>query len=486
MKKLFKNIRKYYKKINVQWYLKMNKEKVCIIGAGIGGLTAGALLTKKGYNVTIYEKESRIGGRAISFEGSSIDLEEYKKLLARFHMNVAFSEPNIKKIFNEKMLDGYTLDFGYHVIGGGVLSNFNSVLSELDDHLDFIESYVGFIEKDMYNFPFLSKLDKLKIAPNILRLLFASEKTLQELDNISVTETIKKYGKGKMKLILEVFSRSITTINNLDKISTGEIIRAQRNLYKGSKPVGYPINGLGNMHQKLADYITKNGGDIKLNTPVDKIIIKDGKVEGVKIGEKELSYDIVISNILVQDLFKLADEKHFPKKYASELKSLIGSGSLCAYYSMKKIPEKFIGKVYHFLERDVGVDGNNAVGMIDFMATSPDTGLSPAGEFLVQSYIICTPDEAKNPLILKKLKEILDKNLEVLIPEYTKQLNWAIYPAIWHLDGVAKAIDKDKPDIKTPIENLYLVGDCVKATGIGINCAINSGRDLEKILSENN
>ena len=37
-------------------------KKVCIIGAGIGGLTAGAILSKKGYNVTIFEKEKILGG----------------------------------------------------------------------------------------------------------------------------------------------------------------------------------------------------------------------------------------------------------------------------------------------------------------------------------------------------------------------------------------------------------------------------------------
>jgi len=460
----------------------MINKKVCIIGAGIGGLTAGVLLTKQGYNVTIFEKESMIGGRALSFEGSSITLEEYKNLLARFHMNIAFSEPSLEIIFEKNMLHGYKLDLGYHAIGGGVLSNVNSVLSEIDDHLDFLESYVGFIKKEGYNFPFLSKLDKLKIAPNILRLLFASEDTLRRLDNVSIAETINKYGKGKMMLILEVFSRSITTMNNLDKISTGEMFQAQRNLYKGSKPVGYPKNGLGSIHQKFAEYIIKNGGEIKLNTPVEKIIIKNNKAIGCRIGDEEYSFNLIVSNILVQDLFKIADEKHFPKEYVSELKSFKGTGSLCAYYSLKKVPSELIGKTFHFIERDIGVEGNDAVGMIDFMATSPDASLSPRGEYLVQSYIICNPDEAKNPLVLKKLKQLLDKNLEVLLPEYKKDLNWAIYPAIWHLDGVAKTIEKDKPDVKTFVGNLYLVGDCVKAPGIGFNCALNSARILERIL----
>ena len=460
----------------------MIKKKVCIIGAGIGGLTTGALLIKKGYNVTIYEKESRIGGRAISINGSSITLEEYNNLLSRFNMKIAFSEPDIKKIFDNKMLNGYTLDFGYHIIGGGVVSNFNIILNELNDHLDFIESYVGFIKENGYDFPFLSKLDKLKIAPNILKLLFASEKTLTDLDTVSITDTINKYGRGKMRLILEVFSRSISTLNNLDKISTGEMFRAQRNLYRGSKPLAYPKNGLSSMYNKLQDYIIKNGGKIELNTFVNEIVIINGIVKGVKIGEKEFSFDIIISNILVQDLFKIADEKHFSKEYVKYMKSLKGTGSLCAYYSLKRIPDYFIGKVFHFLERNVGVDGNDIVGMIDFIASSPDTGLSNKGEFLIQSYIICTPDEARNPLIIKKLKEILDKKLEILIPDFKKQLNWAIYPIIWHLDGVAKTIDNKKPDIRTPIKNLYLVGDCVKAPGIGINCAINSAKIVTDII----
>lgn len=461
----------------------MNK-KVCIIGAGIGGLTAGALLTKQGYKVTIFEKEPLIGGRALSFDSSDLTFEEYKNLLSRFHMNIPFSEPDLETIFKKNMLNGYKLDLGYHAIGGGVLSNINSVLSKLDDHVDILESYVGLIREDGFDFPFLSKIDRLKIFPNIFRLLFVSEKTLRQLDSVSMTETINRYGKGKMKLILEVFSRSITTMNNLNKISTGEMFRAQKNLYKGSKPVGYPKGGLSSITQKFADYIIQNGGEINLEKPVEKIIINDNKATGVLVKDKELSFDVVVSNILVQDLFKIADEKHFPKEYVKENKSLMGTGSLCAYYSLKKVDPNLAGKTFHFIERNIGVDGNDAVGMIDFMATSPDVGLSPSGEYLVQSYIICTPDEAKNQLVMKKLKQLLDKNLEVVIPNYKNQLKWAIYPAIWRLDGVAKTIDNIKPDIKTPVENLFIIGDCVKAPGIGVNCAVNSARMLIHFLKQ--
>jgi phytoene dehydrogenase-like protein len=462
----------------------INGKNICIIGAGIGGLTAGALLIKQGFNVTIFEKENLVGGRALSLKGDDLTYDYYKQLLSHFSMNIVFSNPPIEDIFNKHLLHGYQLDFGFHAIGGGATGIIQDIFTEFNDNVEILESNTGYLRRDGIDFPFLSSLDKLKIFPRLFRLLFASEKTMKKMDNISMTETIKKYGKGKLKIALEVFSRSITTVNNLDRISTGEMLRAQRNLVRGSKPVGYPKGGLRLINKKLAEYIVENGGRIYLSKQVNKIIFKDNKAIGIMIDDKEYFFDVIISNILVQDLFKIADERNFPGSYVKKIKSLTATGSLCAYYSLKNIDQNIIGKTYQFIERDVGVDGNDVVGIIDFMTAVPESNLAPQQNYLIQAYIICTPDEAKNIKVLEKLKELLDKNLKLLIPDYKSHLNWVIYPAIWHLDGVAKTIDNEKPDIITPIENLYLIGDCVKAPGIGINCAVNSSRILTEILQK--
>ena len=457
-----------------------DQKKVCIIGAGIAGLTAAALLSKKGYAVTVFEKESELGGRALSFSGSSLTKEKYTQLLSDYHSFIAFSKPDLQTIINKRLLDGYLLDLGYHAIGGGVLSNLNEVLKDFDEHVDFLESYVGFIDEDDYRFPFLSKIDKLKILPNILRLLFASEKKLKKLDTISIAETIKRYGKGNMKLILEIFSRSITTVNNLDRISTGEMFRAQRNLYRGSKPVGYPKGGLGVIHDKLSQIIKTHGGSIRLNTEVDHINIRNGKAVSVKIKNDTINFDYIIYSGLLQSLFDHSDESAFPKSFVKTIKRLTGTGSLSGYYSLTDIPSDLIGKTFHFIERDAGVDGKDAVGMIDFMAAAPEASISPGHTKLVQAYIICTPEEAKQKEVLKRLRRILDKNLARLIPDYDQKLEWAMYPSVWHLDGVAKTIDNAKPSIETPVNNLFVIGDGVKAMGIGFNCALNSARLLAK------
>jgi len=459
----------------------MDNKTVCIIGTGIGGLTTGALLSKEGYKVKIFEKESIIGGRALTLDMSSVNLEKYKKLLSRFNMFVPFSEPPMETIFEKNMLDGYHLDLGFHVFGGGIASNIRN--ATLNDSIEMTQSRLYVSDKGELSY-FVTASDKIKMLPNILRLFLAGEKTMKELDKTSLTDTVEKYGKGKMKDVLEMNPRLITTVNNLDNISTGEVFRTQKEMKL--RGVRYPKNGLENVFNTLVNFIKQNGGEIFLNSPVSKISINDNKINGIVTNGKEIPCDIVVSNILVQDLFKIANEKEFPEKYVSELKSLKGTASLCAYYSLKNIEKKLPGKNFAFIERNTGLNGNDVAGMVDFMATLPETGLAPPDHYLVQSYVICTPKEIKDKKTLEKLRKILDKNLENIIPNYHNDLRWAIYPAISHLDGVAKTIDNEKPEVKTPIKNLYLVGDCVKAPGIGFNCAMNSAWLVKDLLVQSN
>jgi protoporphyrinogen oxidase len=459
----------------------MEKQKVCIIGAGIGGLTAGALLVKQGYAVDIYEKERMVGGRAQSLAMSDQTLQSYIETLRRFNTGVVFSDPPLPEVFQQNLFKGYTLDLGFHLIGGGIVAKLREIIPESFDHIALSSSRL-FEQKNSHFEYFVTTRDKISMLPNILRLLSSGEKTMKALDSVPMSETIVKYGKGKMRDVLELNPRLITTINDLALISTGEVFRTQKDMRLAG--VFYPQHGLVTVCESLASFIKSNGGAIHLGTPVEKIHIEDRQAKSVEAGGSLHEYDLVVSNILVQNLFFLADESQFPSEYVTMMKTLAGTGSLCAYYALKRIDPALLGKTFVFVERGLGCEGNDAAGMIDFMTAEPQAGLSAPGHFLVQAYIICAPKEATDKRMLQRLREALDKNLGRIIPEYQKELQWAIYPATWHLDGVAKTIRNTKPEIQTPVKNLYLIGDCVKATGIGINCAINSARDLSDILSK--
>lgn len=460
----------------------VDDKSCCIIGAGISGLLAGCLLQKKGWKVTIFERQGCVGGRALSFDASLLSLKQYSLLLSDFKMAVMFSNPSLEQIFEKRMLDGFYLDLGYHALGGGEKSNLNEALSALGMHASFLESAVGMIENDAVRYPFLSRMEKLSVLPSILRLVFAGEKKLAQLDSVSVEETINRYDKPKLRSILEVFSRSISTLNDLSQISTGEMLRAQRNLYRGSAPVGYPVGGLGAVNEKLATLFEDLGGRLVLNSGVEKIIVKQNTASGVVVNGQNLLFDVVIYSGLVQNLSSLFDSGAVDEKYLSYLSDLKPTASLCAYYALSDIDSELVGKTFHFLERDTGLVGSDVVGMIDCMTASQDSGLAPKEKFLVQAYVICSPEELRDEKTRLLLKKMLDDNMGRLAPGFEDDLLWSLYPAVWHLDGVAKTILNEKPEIFSPVENLFLIGDCVKAPGIGYNCAVNSARILSGSL----
>jgi phytoene dehydrogenase-like protein len=455
----------------------MTQKHICIIGAGIGGLTLGAMLSKHGFKVTLFEKESLPGGRALTLDMTHQTLKSYLDILAKFHLTIAFSEPPLELLFQTQLFHGYHLDLGFHVFSGELLTLIKAATTHID--LKMIESKLHIGNKGNPRL-FVTTFDKFTMLPNLLRLFLASDKTMKELETISLTETIDRYGTGKMKLVLELSPRLITTENNLDQISTGEVLQTQRQMKL--RGVRYPHKGLSHIINTLVHDIKKQGGTLHLNTPVSKIIIDQNKAIGLIAKEKHYPADIIVSNILVQNLHTLIDNTSLPPTYTTALKKLRGTASLCAYYALKQIDKKLLGKNFIFIERNAGLVGNHVAGMVDFMITLPESEMAPPNQYLVQAYAICTPHEARNQQTLEKLKHILDKNLENIMPQYQKQLIWAIYPVIYHLDGVAKTLDNEKPDVQTPIENFFLVGDCVKAPGIGFNCALNSARLLRDLL----
>jgi len=388
-------------------------------------------------------------------------------------MYVPFAEPSLEEIFGGLMGE-YRMDLGFHLIGGGENASPLRILSSLGVKQDIVGSRIGFIGEKV-NYPYLSAGDKLKMLPRILQLLFSRKETIKALESVSMEETIKKYGRGKMKLTLELFPRLITTVNDLSRISTGETFWAQRELM-GSHPVSYPVGGLNSIARNFASWIENNNGKI-IHRKAEKAIIEDGKAVGILAGE-EKEYDIIVSSLPVQDTFSIADEKEFPDEWVGGMKNLDGTGSLCAYYALNELDGSLIGKSFVFIERDAGVEGNDAVGMIDFKMASPGSGMSPPGKYLVQAYVICTPDEARNRDKVESLRLILDKYMEKVVPGYRKKMEWCIYPSIWHLDGVAKTTDNEKPAVITPVKDFFIVGDSTNAKGVGINCAADSANLL--------
>ena len=98
--------------------MKNEKFDVVVIGAGVAGPAAGAILAKKeGMKVLVLEKASRIGGRDISFNFKSESVDTYKKSISEAAYTWFLrSEPDLPELFSQGYLDGYAFEAGIHTL----------------------------------------------------------------------------------------------------------------------------------------------------------------------------------------------------------------------------------------------------------------------------------------------------------------------------------------------------------------------------------
>ena len=462
------------------------KKRIVIIGAGLGGLTAGALLVKKGADVRVFEKESVVGGRALTLDGSTITHDAYKSILHRFDCWMPRAEPSLETIFDRNLLDGYRLDLGFHLLGFIDKSPIVRLIRQEKRKHSFSASRFGLLSEDGSRHPvFLSSLnvfDVLRVMPHLLRLLFATRKYLSGYETVSIRDVIQRYCRGTAAHASEIAARLVSTVNDLDRISAHEILRVGKKWNSHVKPVGYPRGGSGALAEGLADIIRYHGGTVSPNSPVERIIVEDNEMAGVRVDGRDIPCDFCISGVPVQDLHRLMDDGVFPEGEAASLRKLEGTGSVCAYYGLRTLDHDLIGTPFTFLQTGLPVEAGTAAGIIDFQTARPDIGISPPDRFLVQAYIICTPAEAKDKKIVLRLIRVLDDKMEALFPGFREHMDFALYPTSYHLDGVAKILGQPKPGPATSISGLYLVGDCVQSTGIGMNCAADSAFRLVKQL----
>ena len=88
----------------------MSKQKVIIIGAGLGGLVCAALLAKEGLDVTVVEKNQRVGGCLQSYRRDNAIFDTGMHIFGGMHEG-----GNIRRIFDylgvTEMLNIQNLDF---------------------------------------------------------------------------------------------------------------------------------------------------------------------------------------------------------------------------------------------------------------------------------------------------------------------------------------------------------------------------------------
>ncbi len=319
----------------------MENSKICIIGAGIGGLSTAIRLAATGHQVTVYEANSYPGGKLTELQLGDFRFDAGPSLFTMpSYIEDLFSiaEKDIKDYFQYDQLDIICHYFWEDDTRLKAYAN-------AEDFAEEVEKQLGVPAKE------------------ITDTLAASAKKYH-LTGTTFLE--KSLHKSSTWLSSEV-ARSITQIPML----TGAVFQSmhkdnQRRLshpklvqlfdrfatYNGSNPYKAPgmLNIIphfehnigaffpkGGMHQitlALYQLAVDLGVKFHFNQTIDKIQIKDKTAVGIQINNEYRAYDKVVSNMDVFPTYKklLADQSQ-PHKTLAQPRS---TSALIFYWGIKK------------------------------------------------------------------------------------------------------------------------------------------------------
>ena len=277
----------------------MNK-KVVIIGAGIGGLGTAGLFAKKGYDVTVLEKNEHAGGRANIFEANGF----------RFDMGPSwYLAPDLFehyfRLLGERVedhLDLVRLTPSYRIF-------FQGDPETLEIHSD--------IEQDGRTFDAIEPGSSEKLKKYLAQSEYQYEVATQHFMYKNYDTVFDFFNKRVMTegQKLSVFSKMHNFVTRFFKTRKLQQVMEYTMVFLGTSPyeapaiynlmshmdfnqgVFYPQGGFYELIKALVRVAEKNGAKVRTNAAVAEIMVSNGKASGVRLESGEvIETDIVISN----------------------------------------------------------------------------------------------------------------------------------------------------------------------------------------------
>ncbi len=486
---------------------------VVVIGAGIGGLATASLLAKDGLKVAVLEREDRVGGRALSIQGREISergADWYSQVLGRHYCYLAHSAPSIDEVARAGLLDGYTIDLGYHGVPVGGKGYLGRLLDYLGLEVAVHPCDTGFYYDGVFYTepaPGSSRLDDklFRICKEKgihfwsfnIEAFGKSEEWLDEMEKVSLWDYCERLGLTADEVVWNAYRCTgtlFTTINNPHDISAGEMLRFSNDimipLLAAGEEVhvgGFAEGGIMNWSRAVADSFRRAGGTLVLGADVGEVRVEAGMVTGVEAalpgGETAfLAADSVVTALPVQDIFDLVDPSAFPAEFVGRSRSLYGYGSLAPYFGLSGLPMP-LEEAERLIKTPVvvpmGDEYDYDVYMCWNVQSVTDPSCAPEGKHLLTAYLPLTESESQDRSKVMKVVEAVPGFLERTYPGFEECVDWALYPMCWKLEGVAKSISQAgtlKPEVRAPgLEGLYFAGDTARGFGVAMDCACSAG-----------
>jgi phytoene desaturase len=479
---------------------------VIVIGAGLGGLSAAVRLAKKGFSVSVLEKNENVGGKVNSVEANGYKFDTGASLLTMRHVLEELFE------FTEKRIEDYLEIIPLEPICQYFWTD--KTVFDASTDLQKTENEIFRLEpRDVEGFhKFLADAKRkyevsektflahsLNDLPKLLR-----PKYLKDLLAISSMRTLDAHVKSYFRSpkLQQLFNR-FATYNGSSPFQTPATFALVPYVEFGLG-AWYVRGGMYEIPQALEKLANECGVEIKTNCAVEKILIENKKAVGVRLENGEiLRSDFVISNVdAIQTYRSLLDAKERKSFSDKKLETIepSSSGFVLLLGISKKFPQLAHHNIFFSDDYEAEFDAifkqlKPAINPTIYVCATSRTDETQSPKDCENLFVLVNvpytsentnwQTEAKSyqDLIVKKLESFglkdLEKSIEfeqIITPEDFEKKYRANKGSIYGVssNGIFSAFLRP-PNRARDIENLYFVGGATHPGG-GIPLVLLSGK----------
>ena len=502
----------------------MKPKQVLVIGAGVGGAAAAALLQRRGHGVTLLERNGFYGGRCSGFER-----------------------------------DGFLVDTGVHMFSMGGRGPLGDVSRSVGGDLVWFRKNPGstVFQKGRYRLRQYQSPWDPRMAAQVLglrarqrlgargfaeyhgeeaggpggrvtstlyratreggvagliravgKIAALDESFISGLDGVSTVDFLDMFTEDRLVHQFFAACSMILLVVPYTRSSAGELMWCAVRMYRNAN-ISFPGGGSREVPGSSIRAFKRDAGELVMGTEVDRITVEGGRVRGVVTGDgTEYAADVVVSNCGIKRTIEMTGEESFPEEYVEYAGGLEES---CSWVTVKyglgrraleiespcflSVPDTEPEEMFDYID-------NGGVPRDPYLfVTAPsewDARTAPLGK---QEVIVGVPGPSEvTGRTVEQCERILDRGEERLFnlfPSMEGSVEWKTRSHIRDTSrltgrptgeciGLAQCVGQTglcKPEVKTPVEGLYLVGSDAGARGVGTEQAAASALYVAALIN---
>jgi phytoene desaturase len=490
----------------------MGTKKIAIIGAGTAGLATAIRLQSQGYDVTVFEKNPKVGGRMYQLvdQGFHFDVGPTIVMLPEVYKELfTYSGANPDDYVSFQLLDPL---YQLHYHDGTTLtlsSNLTTLMKTLETAFpEDAEGYLKFLGDiyARYRIANAGFIDHGFLKPSDILNFKNIRDTLRLRTLNSAYRSIAKFVKNEKLRQALAFQTLYIGVSPFEGPSIYTIISMIELLYG----IWYLKGGMYAMAQAMERRFLELGGTLRLATPVKEVLIEKGIAQGVRLEGETFQADAVVCNAdfpgAVSSLIPTQYRgKYTPKKFK---KMQYSSSSFIVYLGLNKKYPTTVHQIRYAKDFKKNIDDLFAPRMPEdpsfylYSPTQIDPSLAPEGKEILYMLVpvpnredtTMTWDEGMTNAFLNQMMECIKaipgfEDIEdhidvrhVYTPKTWEEQFHLMHGATFGLKPILTQSNFFRPQANAlPVKNLYFAGTSVHP-GAGIPIVLKSAKIVSDLI----